>query len=63
MSIATLSHLEAFTVAEVLERLKISRSLFDRAVREGRIKIIRLGPNRIGVSYKELERVLEEGLY
>jgi excisionase family DNA binding protein len=50
-----------FTVKEATLRLKISRSLFYKAIAAGRITIVRFG-SAVRIPAVEIERLAREGL-
>ena len=50
-----------FTLQEVAETLRMKWSWVDKMVRQGEIKAVKMGKNRM-VNKKELDRLVKEGV-
>jgi excisionase family DNA binding protein len=46
------------TIDEACEVLNISRTTFNRMKKKGQIKIVKIGPRRLGVKPEELRRYI-----
>jgi excisionase family DNA binding protein len=62
MTIAAVSVPGVLTKAEAAEALRVSSATFDRMIRRGEVRVVRVGRRGVRVTVAELERLLAAGV-